>query len=186
MKVEQTFSLSRESAVAGVASEEISVDATAGGAARNKGQGEYPARPQPMGLQVGNAIWSYGWYFNAGWISATVYFSPRFTAYLERSLDDELEIANKVMNVSLWLSGLVASKGGAAAIVAGVLGAVCGFVWDWWTDDISNNIEQAIARKPDGCLTMKVGYGTADNGGIDFNDVARKNKYCTEAKNQEG
>ncbi len=44
---------------------------------------------------------------------------------------------------------------------------------------------EAIGRKPDGCLTMKAGPGAAIDGGIDFNDVGRKNTYCAKAIAQE-
>lgn len=44
-----------------------------------------------------------------------------------------------------------------------------------WMNDTSNDLEEAVERKPDGCLTMKVGVGATKDGGIDFKDVAKKN-----------
>ncbi len=137
---------------------------------------------------AGDTFFGYGWYFNTGWTSGTLYFSPRFTAYLERNV---LDIANEAaLVVGSVCSGVaaalaVAATGALATGVAVALGSwICGTMYADLSGDLRHNIRQAVARTPDGCLKMKIGPIGIFN--VDFDDVSRSNKYCTKARGKEG
>ncbi len=83
-----------------------------------------------MGLQVGDTIWGYGWYFNAGWTTGTVYFSPRFTAYFHRHLEGATTIGDVISRACVLISivlgvATAAASAGLAIAIAAAIAALC-------------------------------------------------------------